>query len=47
MLALNVNGRDVQVDADPATPLLWTLRDHLDMTGTKFGCGACGAGMRT
>jgi isoquinoline 1-oxidoreductase alpha subunit len=45
MLTLNVNGRDVQVDADPATPILWTLRDHLDMTGTKFGCGAalCGA----
>ena len=45
MLALNINGRDVQVDADPATPILWTLRDHLDMTGTKFGCGAalCGA----
>ena len=45
MLALNINGRDVQVDADPATPILWSLRDHLDMTGTKFGCGAalCGA----
>jgi len=45
MLTLNINGRDVQVDADPATPILWTLRDHLDMTGTKFGCGAalCGA----
>ena len=45
MLALNINGRDVQVDADPATPILWTLRDNLNMTGTKFGCGAalCGA----
>ena len=45
MLTLNINGRDVQVDADPATPILWTLRDNLDMTGTKFGCGAalCGA----
>jgi aerobic carbon-monoxide dehydrogenase small subunit len=42
---LNVNGRDMQVDADPSTPILWALRDHLNMTGTKFGCGAamCGA----
>jgi isoquinoline 1-oxidoreductase alpha subunit len=33
------------VDVDPATPILWTLRDHLNLTGTKFGCGAalCGA----
>ncbi len=45
MVQLNVNGRAVSVDADPATPLLWALRDHLDLTGTKFGCGvaACGA----
>jgi isoquinoline 1-oxidoreductase alpha subunit len=42
---LNVNGKDVAVDADPSTPLLWVLRDHLAMTGTKFGCGIakCGA----
>ena len=42
---LNINGARVQVDADPAMPLLWVLRDLLDMTGTKFGCGiaACGA----
>jgi isoquinoline 1-oxidoreductase alpha subunit len=42
---LNVNGGRKQVDADPAMPLLWVLRDLLDMTGTKFGCGvaACGA----
>lgn len=42
---LNVNGKDVAVDADPSTPLLWVLRDHLQMTGTKFGCGIakCGA----
>lgn len=40
-----LNGKAVDVDADPATPLLWVLRDHLDMTGSKFGCGiaACGA----
>lgn len=40
-----VNGKRVSVDADPATPLLWALRDNLNMTGTKFGCGMalCGA----
>jgi len=45
MVQLNINGRDTEVDADPSTPILWALRDHLDMTGTKFGCGAalCGA----
>jgi isoquinoline 1-oxidoreductase alpha subunit len=45
MISLNVNGRPVQVDADDDTPLLWVLRDHLNMTGTKFGCGIalCGA----
>ena len=42
---LTVNGKPVRVDADPSTPVLWVLRDHLRMTGTKFGCGAalCGA----
>jgi isoquinoline 1-oxidoreductase alpha subunit len=42
---LNINGARTQVDADPAMPLLWALRDLLQMTGTKFGCGvaACGA----
>jgi isoquinoline 1-oxidoreductase subunit alpha len=45
MTTLNINGRDQQVDIDPATPILWALRDTLGMTGTKFGCGAaqCGA----
>lgn len=45
MISLNINGKDVQVDADPSTPILWALRDNLNMTGTKFGCGAalCGA----
>jgi isoquinoline 1-oxidoreductase subunit alpha len=45
MIALTVNGRARSVDADPATPLLWVLRENLDMTGTKFGCGMalCGA----
>jgi isoquinoline 1-oxidoreductase alpha subunit len=45
MITLNVNGKSMQVDADPDTPLLWVLRDHLGMTGTKYGCGMalCGA----
>jgi isoquinoline 1-oxidoreductase alpha subunit len=45
MTTLSINGRVVNVDAAPDTPLLWVLRDHLGMTGTKFGCGAalCGA----
>ncbi|GAP36677.1 (2Fe-2S)-binding protein [Piscinibacter sakaiensis] len=45
MTTLNVNGRAQALDADPATPVLWALRDHLGLTGTKFGCGAalCGA----
>jgi len=44
-LTLNVNGVDVSVDATPDTPILWVIRDHLSMTGTKFGCGMslCGA----
>ena len=44
-IALNVNGKAVSVDADPAMPLLWALREDLALTGTKFGCGigACGA----
>lgn len=42
---LNINGKSQQVDVDPNTPLLWVLRDHLDLVGTKFGCGIaqCGA----
>ncbi|HEY5908380.1 MAG TPA: (2Fe-2S)-binding protein [Vicinamibacteria bacterium] len=45
MVSLTVNGVAHSVDADPATPLLWVLRDTLGMTGTKFGCGMalCGA----
>jgi len=44
-LDLEVNGRRVSVEVDPATPLLWVLRENLGLTGTKFGCGAaqCGA----
>ncbi len=45
MVSLHVNGNTVSVDADPSTPLLWALRDHLQLTGTKYGCGSalCGA----
>lgn len=45
MTTLNINGKAHTVDVAPDTPLLWTLRDTLEMTGTKFGCGAalCGA----
>jgi len=42
---LKVNGKKLTVDVDPNTPLLWVLRDHLDLVGTKYGCGvaSCGA----
>lgn len=45
MITLSINGTKTRVDADPNTPLLWVLRDHLQMTGTKYGCGIaqCGA----
>jgi isoquinoline 1-oxidoreductase subunit alpha len=45
MTKLTLNGKAITVDAAADTPLLWVLRDHLNMTGTKFGCGAsyCGA----
>ena len=45
MATLNINGRNVSVDAAGVSPLLWAIREQLQMTGTKFGCGAglCGA----
>jgi isoquinoline 1-oxidoreductase alpha subunit len=45
MITLTVNGRPVDLDVPADTPLLWALRDHLGLTGTKFGCGIaqCGA----
>ena len=45
MTPLSVNGKPMTADADPETPLLWVLRDFLELTGTKFGCGMalCGA----
>ena len=45
MAKINVNGNDVEVTADGSTPLLWVLREYLNLTGTKYGCGIaeCGA----
>ena len=45
MIEFELNGRQVSVDAEPDTPLLWAIRDEIGLTGTKFGCGigACGA----
>ncbi len=45
MITLNINNKDLRVDVAPDTPLLWVLRDSLQLTGTKFGCGMslCGA----
>jgi aerobic-type carbon monoxide dehydrogenase small subunit (CoxS/CutS family) len=45
VLTVRVNGKTYQVEAEPATPLLWVLRDNLGLTGTKYGCGIaqCGA----
>ena len=45
MVTFNVNGKSVTVNAEPDTPLLWGIREHLKLTGTKYGCGAglCGA----
>jgi aerobic-type carbon monoxide dehydrogenase small subunit (CoxS/CutS family) len=42
---LKINGKTLKVDVDPSTPILWVLRDHLNLVGTKFGCGIaqCGA----
>ncbi|MDA3859343.1 MAG: (2Fe-2S)-binding protein [Roseovarius sp.] len=45
MINLKINGRDVSLDVNPETPLLWAIRDDIGLTGTKFGCGIgmCGA----
>ena len=45
MIEFNVNGNEISVTAEPDTPLLWAIREHLELTGTKFGCGGgyCGA----
>ena len=45
MVSFTLNNRQLSLDADPGTPLLWAIRDHVGLTGTKYGCGAglCGA----
>jgi isoquinoline 1-oxidoreductase subunit alpha len=45
MITLTINGTARHIEADPEMPLLWAIRDHLDLTGTKYGCGIaqCGA----
>src|SRR5438128_12669089 len=45
LITLIINGKPVQMEVDPDTPLLWVLREHLNLTGTKYGCGVgfCGA----
>jgi len=45
MVTFEINGKTIKVDAEPAAPLLWVIREHLKLTGTKFGCGIgqCGA----
>lgn len=45
LLTLTINKQSYKVDVDPETPLLWVIRDEVNMTGTKFGCGIaqCGA----
>jgi isoquinoline 1-oxidoreductase subunit alpha len=45
MVSFTLNDKRVSVEADPQTPLLWVIRDHVGLTGTKYGCGAglCGA----
>ena len=45
VISFTVNKRAVKLDVEPSTPLLWVLRDHLGLTGTKYGCGVaqCGA----
>ena len=45
MARLNINGKSYDVDVDPATPLLWAIREQVGLTGTKYGCGIaqCGA----
>lgn len=45
VFSIKVNGKKQEVDVDPTTPILWVLRDHLNLVGTKYGCGIaqCGA----
>jgi aerobic-type carbon monoxide dehydrogenase small subunit (CoxS/CutS family) len=44
MIYFKINGKDASIEAQPDTPLLWVLRDHLQLTGTKYGCGMAQCG---
>lgn len=46
-LSLNINGKTQQIDVDPAKPMLWVLREHLNLAGTKYGCGISRCGTCT
>ena len=46
-ITLNINGKSVDTDAEPGTPLLWVLRDHVGLTGAKYGCGIAQCGTCT
>jgi len=46
-ITLNINGKQQEVNVDPATPLLWVLRDHMQLVGTKYGCGIAQCGSCT
>jgi aerobic-type carbon monoxide dehydrogenase small subunit (CoxS/CutS family) len=45
--SLNINGKQQEVNVDPSTPILWVLRDHLNLVGTKYGCGVAQCGSCT
>jgi isoquinoline 1-oxidoreductase alpha subunit len=47
MASMNINGRAQEIDVDPATPLLWVLREQIGLTGTKYGCGIARCGSCT
>ena len=47
VFTLKINGKQHQVDVDPSTPMLWVLRDHLNLVGTKYGCGIAQCGSCT
>lgn len=47
MVRLTINGKSHDIDVDPSTPLLWAIRDHIGLTGTKYGCGIAKCGSCT
>ena len=45
--SLNINGEKREIEVDPSTPMLWVLRDHFKLVGTKYGCGIAQCGAKT